>query len=565
MKRILRFTVHLLILVLLASSLPPGLYAAAPVEPNLKPPQQTKKKKPSKKKSPKKRSSKPKKKTSGKSSSSKKAAQAKKYTDRGKKRIKAKNYQGALKDFKAADKLKPSKATKSYIKKLTGLVNRGKKSAPERTETAKRIPEPKSVYQVSDNIYRMTYRLDASTQRIRSARLALKPIDARSESRITLARMEKLEKKALNEPTNPNAQRDLALEYEKKGAFGKARDIYMRLISSEPLNPDYHYFLGAMYSSMGQDNKAGYAFQEVLEIDPNHLATVNALSVYTGRPGGSTMAEDLMQEAATKAPEGPAQLLKEVRENLQSGAYNDVISKAQEGEKRYPKNAVLPYMRGLAHEAEDDLQSAKKAYKRSIELNQSDPSAALALGDLYSNQGNYLYAAISYEGVLDKNPRDVVLRFKHGLSYYKAYEWAKCASAWEDLLHYAPNHTEVRKMLPQVYYILSMEYNRNGFTDLSRQTFANAISVNPASSEWLGDALNTAGEYYRDNGMYRESLRAYQDAMELSPQKVNYYNGLGATYWYMGEKEMAVAAWEKSLSLKSDDNAARGWLLLADR
>ena len=120
-------------------------------------------------------------------------------------------------------------------------------------------------------------------------------------------------------------------------------------------------------------------------------------------------------------------------------------------------------------------------------------------------------------------------------------------------------------MLPQVYYILSMEYNRNGFTDLSRQTFANAISVNPASSEWLGDALNTAGEYYRDNGMYRESLRAYQDAMELSPQKVNYYNGLGATYWYMGEKEMAVAAWEKSLSLKSDDNAARGWLLLADR
>ncbi|HIC74228.1 MAG TPA: tetratricopeptide repeat protein, partial [Candidatus Marinimicrobia bacterium] len=97
------------------------------------------------------------------------------------------------------------------------------------------------------------------------------------------------------------------------------------------------------------------------------------------------------------------------------------------------------------------------------------------------------------------------------------------------------------------------------------QAFANAISVNPASSEWLGDALNTAGEYYRDNGMYRESLRAYQDAMELSPQKVNYYNGLGATYWYMGEKEMAVAAWEKSLSLKSDDNAARGWLLLADR
>ena len=551
MKRILRFTVQLLILFLLASSLPLDLFAAAAAEPNLKSPQQTKKK----------RSSKSKKKTSGKSSS-KKAAQAKKYFDRGKKRIKAKDYQGALKDFKAADKLKPSKTTKSYIKRLSGMVSKKKKSAPA---VAKRVPEPKSVYQVSDNIYRMTYQLDASTQRIRSARQALKPMDTRSESRMTLARMEKLEKKALNEPTNSNAQRDLALEYEKKGAFGKARDIYMRLISSAPMNPDYHYFLGAMYARMGQDNKARYAFQEVLEIDPNHLATVNALSLHSGRPGGSTMATDLMQKAAAKSPEGPAQMLKEVREYLESGAYDNVISMAQEGEKRYPKNAVLPYMRGMAHEAKGDLESAKKAYRNSIELDPSDPSSSVALGDLYSNQGNYLYAAISYEGALEKNPADVVLRFKHGLSYFEAYEWAKCAAAWEDILHYAPNHTEVIKMLPRVYYILSMEYNRNGFTDLSRQAFANAISVNPASSDWLGDALNTAGEYYRDNGMYRESLKAYQEAMELSPENVHHYNGIGATYWYMGEKEMAVAAWEKSLSLNSGDNAARGWLLLANR
>ena len=119
------------------------------------------------------------------------------------------------------------------------------------------------------------------------------------------------------------------------------------------------------------------------------------------------------------------------------------------------------------------------------------------------------------------------------------------------MLGYAPNHLEVRMLLPEVYYIMSLEYDRTGFTGLSRRAFANALSVNPNSSAWLVNALKTAGEFYRENG--------------IVPSDVDAYNGLGATFWYMGEKQMAVAAWEKSLSIHSDDNAAKGWLLLANR
>ena len=58
----------------------------------------TKKKSPGKKKSSSKRKSS--KRSKGKKSSASKKAQVKKYVDRGKKRYKAKNYRGALGDFK---------------------------------------------------------------------------------------------------------------------------------------------------------------------------------------------------------------------------------------------------------------------------------------------------------------------------------------------------------------------------------------------------------------------------------------------------------------------------------
>jgi hypothetical protein len=33
----------------------------------------------------------------------------------------------------------------------------------------------------------------------------------------------------------------------------------------------------------------------------------------------------------------------------------------------------------------------------------------------------------------------------------------------------------------------------------------------------------------------------------------------------MGEKEMAAAAWQKSLLIQPDENSAQGWLIIANR
>ena len=39
------------------------------------------------------------------------------------------------------------------------------------------------------------------------------------------------------------------------------------MIENNPEEPDHHYFLGTLYSKMGQKNNAGFAFKEALKIN----------------------------------------------------------------------------------------------------------------------------------------------------------------------------------------------------------------------------------------------------------------------------------------------------------
>ena len=102
-----------------------------------------------------------------------------------------------------------------------------------------------------------------------------------------------------------------------------------------------------------------------------------------------------------------------------------------------------------------------------------------------------MYAALTYGDAVRLDPSDLDSRFKQGFSYFKASEWGKSASSWEDLLRYDPKNANVTLLLPQVYYILAVEYNRSGESGLGQTAFRNALSINKNSNLWLPGAMKT--------------------------------------------------------------------------
>ena len=387
---------------------------------------------------------------------------------------------------------------------------------------------------------------------------------ARVESRRTPTTAE-LEKAARTEPNDLRLQVDLARNYEAIGRFEDAKEIYLKLAAQNPFNADAHFHLGSFYSRFGQMTKARHSFDEAMEVQPNHRATIEAMATLFGTNENRNLSDDVLAKSAERDPRGPAQRMQTIRKNLDERNFEYAAKLAQGGQELFPKHSGFTFLKGKAFEGLGNTDKAKASYHEAIKKDPTYQESYVALGDLYFGQGKFVYAALTYGDAVRLDPADVTSRYNQGLSYFKGSEWGRSASAWEDLLHYDPHNQEVRNLLPQAYYILAVEYNRVGEPGLGQTAFRKALSVNKNSGTWLPGSMRTLGGYYREKGMFRESLAAYQEAIELKPSDSKTYLGLGITYWKMKESGLAKAAWTRSMELDPNSNDARGWLLLAGK
>ncbi|MDP6789996.1 MAG: tetratricopeptide repeat protein [Candidatus Marinimicrobia bacterium] len=485
-----------------------------------------------------------------KKSSSKKKKSSKKKASKKKKTGKAKKKK----------KKRPSKKKKA--KKKT----RKKKAAPKKQTLDRERPAKMDVTEFADELYTITEALNVSSDQLTRATSYLKgPQERRlvrldSREAFTTADYEKAADK---EPQNVRLQRQLGLHYESVQEFERAKDVYLRLLVNEPLNPDYHYFLGSLYARVGALGKAQQSFEEALDLKPDHYQTLNAMASFLGTRHGKSMSSEVLSRSAAKHPDGPAQKMTAIRDKLKSGEAQEAIMLAKSAAEQHPSHSGFIYLQGQGYEELGEIDAAKSSYQKAIHMDSKNKESHMALANLYYNQGKYVYSALGYSDVVYLDPYNVDARYMQGLSYFNASEWGRAANAWEDLLHYDPHHPLVRMLLPQAYYVLAVEYNRIGKSAQGRSSFDKAMSINSNTRAWLSGAMRTLGKTYRERGMYKESLAAFQEVVELKPADSKAYLGMGITYWKMQETQLAKAAWNRSLELSPDDNEAKGWLIIA--
>ena len=511
-------------------------------------------------------------KSGGSKVSKKRAAQAAQYAKRANAKAKKKDYAGALKDYQRAAKLNPTAANQKRVKQLANIVKKSG-SAPKRRTAKATMPKVSNIPTISpvkyaNDIYNIAEGFEMSTRNLARATSIL---DEKQSKKVEFVNLQKtpttseLENAARLEPNDFRKQVDLARNYEANGRFNDSKEIYLKLAAQNPRNADAHFHLGSYYARFDQLTKARHAFDEALDVQPNHRATIEAMATIFGQNEKRTFSDDILAKSAQKDPTGPAQQISKIRKNLDEFNYEYAARLAQTGQDLFPKQGAFILLKGKAFEGMGDLEKAKASYQESIQNDPRHGESYIALGDLYSGQGKHLYAALTYSDAVRLDPSNEDIRYKQGLGYFKANEWGRAASAWEDLLYYDPKNQKVNLLLPQTYYILAVEYNRSGQSSLGQTAFRKAININRNSAAWLPGSMRTLGGFYREKGMYKESLAAYQEAIELRPADSQTYLGLGITYWKMKEEALAKAAWSKSMELDPTNNDARGWLMLSGK
>ena len=511
-------------------------------------------------------------KSGGSKVSKKRAAQAAQYAKRANAKAKKKDYAGALKDYQRAAKLNPTAANQKRVKQLANIVKKSG-SAPKRRTAKATMPKVSNIPTISpvkyaNDIYNIAEGFEMSTRNLARATSILEEKQSKKVEFVNLQKTpttSELENAARLEPNDFRKQVDLARNYEANGRFNDSKEIYLKLAAQNPRNADAHFHLGSYYARFDQLTKARHAFDEALDVQPNHRATIEAMATIFGQNEKRTFSDDILAKSAQKDPTGPAQQISKIRKNLDEFNYEYAARLAQTGQDLFPKQGAFILLKGKAFEGMGDLEKAKASYQESIQNDPSHGESYIALGDLYSGQGKHLYAALTYSDAVRLDPSNEDIRYKQGLGYFKANEWGRAASAWEDLLYYDPKNQNVNLLLPQTYYILAVEYNRSGQSSLGQTAFRKAININRNSAAWLPGSMRTLGGFYREKGMYKESLAAYQEAIELRPADSQTYLGLGITYWKMKEEALAKAAWSKSMELDPTNNDARGWLMLSGK
>ena len=511
-------------------------------------------------------------KSGGSKVSKKRAAQAAQYAKRANAKAKKKDYAGALKDYQRAAKLNPTAANQKRVKQLANIVKKSG-SAPKRRTAKATMPKVSNIPTISpvkyaNDIYNIAEGFEMSTRNLARATSILEEKQSKKVEFVNLQKTpttSELENAARLEPNDFRKQVDLARNYEANGRFNDSKEIYLKLAAQNPRNADAHFHLGSYYARFDQLTKARHAFDEALDVQPNHRATIEAMATIFGQNEKRTFSDDILAKSAQKDPTGPAQQISKIRKNLNEFNYEYAARLAQTGQDLFPKQGAFILLKGKAFEGMGDLEKAKASYQESIQNDPRHGESYIALGDLYSGQGKHLYAALTYSDAVRLDPSNEDIRYKQGLGYFKANEWGRAASAWEDLLYYDPKNQKVNLLLPQTYYILAVEYNRSGQSSLGQTAFRKAININRNSAAWLPGSMRTLGGFYREKGMYKESLAAYQEAIELRPADSETYLGLGITYWKMKEEALAKAAWSKSMELDPTNNDARGWLMLSGK
>ncbi|HEY2982489.1 MAG TPA: tetratricopeptide repeat protein [Anaerolineales bacterium] len=82
------------------------------------------------------------------------------------------------------------------------------------------------------------------------------------------------------------------------------------------------------------------------------------------------------------------------------------------------------------------------------------------------------------------------------------------------------------------------------------------VQINPYNAiTW-----NTLGNLYRSAGLYKEAIRAYQQATSIDPAKSEYHHNLGMVYGADGRDEDAIISLQKVLELNPDHSLTHATL-----
>ena len=191
---------------------------------------------------------------------------------------------------------------------------------------------------------------------------------------------------------------------------------------------------------------------------------------------------------------------------------------------------------GLAKQTAGDVAAARRALEYALTLDPGNAGAHRGLGDIEDAAGRKDQAIKSYERALASDPTDWDLMNVRGAVSYDRAEYADALVWYRRAAEAAPDSASSYLLMGGAHHML-------GDFASAAAAFQRSIGIQPTDAAYtnLGTAL-----FFR--GRYRESVQAFERAVELAPSRALLWGNLADAYrWVPGNAAKSREAYGRAI------------------
>lgn len=275
-----------------------------------------------------------------------------------------------------------------------------------------------------------------------------------------------------------------------------------------------HFTMGLIHDWSGNLDKAVESFEMASKLDRGNHAIALRLGANYGRQGNLEKAIEELKRAIALKPD-------DVQANYLLAIIYTSQSKEKEATKQY--EAIL---------------------QKVVEQDPESREGYIYLGQLYYSQGRIPEAIVQFEKVLTLDPEDDDILSILGSLYLDVPDRLKAIEYFKRSIEKNPYHDGSLNSLGYLYAEEGINLAE------AKELIQRALEIDPEN----GAYLDSLGWVYYQKGDYQRALLFLERAIKFLEDPV-IYDHLGDVHFRLGNTNIAIEYWEKSLEMMPDQEA----------
>lgn len=353
------------------------------------------------------------------------------------------------------------------------------------------------------------------------------------------------------DPDHEFAYRDLCYVLFQQGRIEDAKEVIIKGIAHNPSIPDYHYYLGNLYTHTREFDKAAACYRTALSIQPAYVGVHFNLGIVLQEQGNPSEAIASYQKAIALSPD-----FADAHYNLGVVLFKvqRLLPEAEACFRRVleinPNYTEAHFNLGNILRELDWPDKAEASYRRAIQINPDHADALLNLGNVLKDMGRLDEAEASYRRVLELMPDFSEVHSNLGNVLKDMGRLYDAEASYRRALQIKPDFSEVHSNLG------------NTLRDMGRlaeaeTSFRRALQFKPDNA----DAHCNLGATLQDLRRLTEAEACYQRAIQINPNHADAHSNLGSVLREMNRLTEAEASYRQAIQIEPDHPIAHSSLL----